>query len=355
MPTTISVAATVPDQGYPASISAELAGIKPIDAGTLRPDAYASLHPAEFSTYESELKSVVIANPTYFPSLVSFYAAGVTGTSISFSLSSPIPVIPTVLQSTLASSTTLALITTPPSSIILMSSSMPASSSTLASSTTSTLSPSPALRTFHTSPKPLYSSAFVPQHTPAPVLSRANSTPVGAIAGGVVGGVVVIAIVGIIAFLLRRAKKRKATASHRQEVEPRPNMRGPAVAAPAVVPGPPPPTAPKQLPTEVESRDPTPLQSPVRSPPMSPPPVTMSPVLNYDLGLSSSTLVHDARSEPDSPDNQFSELVSPVAGPVTTRYEMDSQGQWRQYELDAHGNRLSEIGADGLTRYELPA
>ena len=56
---------------YPASISAELGDIYPTDKGTIGLSAYETLHPAEASTYIAGLNSVVLANPTYFPTAAS--------------------------------------------------------------------------------------------------------------------------------------------------------------------------------------------------------------------------------------------------------------------------------------------
>ena len=173
VPSTSSATATAPDQGYLASLSAELNGILPTDVGTLGQSAYASVHPAEYSSYVSELDSIITANPNYFPTLASELATESSG--------SQIPIIPQA----------------------------------------SSITPAPAPTTFHTSPRPLFSSGFVPQRTSAPVIHNPNPTPVGAIAGGVVGGVVVIALIGISAFFLRRSRKRKAAGYPKQEDQAR--------------------------------------------------------------------------------------------------------------------------------------
>jgi hypothetical protein len=89
-----------------------------------------------------------------------------------------------------------------------------------------TTSPSPSPSPSH-SPSPNPSPSPTPTSTPAP-----SPTPIGAIVGGAVGGVVAIAIVGLILFfLLRRNKKQKDD----------PQQQYPVVAPMQQTQGPPPP------------------------------------------------------------------------------------------------------------------
>lgn len=63
------------DRELPASLSSELAAIAPTVLVT-NPSAYFATRPAAGSSYINELSSIIVNNPTYFPSAASALSAG---------------------------------------------------------------------------------------------------------------------------------------------------------------------------------------------------------------------------------------------------------------------------------------
>lgn len=117
------------------------------------------------------------------------------------------------------------------SGVYFLSADMPSITSTSTSTTSSRASSSQSSQTSTTSSAGSTSSSAAPTPTPD---SSSSSTPIGAIVGGAVGGVAVLALIGFLVwFLVRRNKKADV-----------PDQPAPAMAQAGGYPSPPPAGAP---------------------------------------------------------------------------------------------------------------